>query len=56
MELTELLYTFADSACDILNSCFRPDGPVCYMFLRKLHRRAYMIDSKFNALLARARD
>ena len=46
IQITELLYTYADSACDILNSCTRPAGPVCYMFLRKLHRRAYMIYSK----------
>ena len=37
-QLTELLYTYADSACDILNSYIRPNGLYCYMFLRKLYR------------------
>ena len=54
-QITELLYTYADSACNILNFCTRPTGPVCYI-LRKLHRRAFMIYSKFATLLERVSD
>ena len=54
--LVELLYIYADSACDILNSHTHPDSKICYSFLHKLHRRGSNIDNRFHNLAARAND
>ena len=53
-QLVELLYIYADSACDLLNSCSRPAPRTCYKFFHKLINRAMDINTKFNNLRTRS--
>ena len=52
-QIDELLYTYADSACDLLHSC-RPSSRICYKFFYKLINRVIDIRNKFDNLHRRA--
>ena len=52
-QIEELLYTYADSACDLLHSC-TPSSKTCYKFFYKLINRTIGIENKFNNLHRRA--